>query len=92
MLVEWQICVICVLLALLSSWVGVKGSVRAVNRRLGCIEDDLVTLDERFNRAQKSRAGVSAQENRARHMAEAEAIAAAAAGPKTIKLPGRASG
>lgn len=74
--------------------IGGAGGNRAWRRRLVELEADVASLSDRLGREQKRRAGVSLQDERRGHLAEAEIIAAQAkaAQPKTFKMMGRANG
>jgi len=73
---------------------GVTGGNRAHSRKLNELESDVVSLNERLTREQKKRAGVTLQDGRRDHMAEAQAIAAQAQSskPTTHRMAGRANG
>jgi len=81
-------------LTLLGVLTGVLGGNRSQRARLGELESYITSIDERLTREQKKRAGVTLQENRKDHMAEAQAIAAAhkAQAPAASRMPGRANG
>jgi len=79
-----------IILALLTSCIGVWGANRATLRRVRHLEDDVVDLTERFERAQKKQAGRASVDARTNHMQEAAEIAARAqAQTAPLKLPGR---
>lgn len=79
-------------LCLLIVLIGVQGVSRTARRRMAELESDIISLDERFTREQKRRAGVSTQEQRQMNMEEAKVIAASnRSKPPVIRLPGRSA-
>jgi len=70
---------------------GVWGVIHAHSRHLREMATDLVSLEERFLRDQKKRAGITGREQR-ENLEEAATIAAQLRLPKLESLPGRANG